>query len=515
MENQKILFIVDFNLSFSAGNTIWCSNSVNTYLTEGKMVEIWTSHKEQKFENIERNLLKPTTIRQVKNIVEELAKRHLEFEEIIVRHHNFLSELKDQEWLSKTNLYIIEVEKFSTAITTYKEIWTQSEALKKRLEEKGAQRIRITEPMAYRYDFDLPDRTDDQIRLVYCGTLRDEENILEMMDEFKKIHQERPNVLLKMVYGKIHGNKEFSDKVNQIIKDGVDGITFHYNLSHKDACYEIATSDIGICWRKKGWGENGEISTKVKEYEKYGLEIINNMKLKVGVVTPTNKPHKIDNIIRNFKQQIYFHKKLFLVINTNCCQKNNVEKIIVKNGILCEIIQIDEKFNLGFCLNQAIKKMKEQQYDIFAKFDDDDIYEKKYLLEQTYHLNKYHKCIVGKYDVPLFIPEHNNFYTIRNFEKKNQFAEICRGSTIMFNINDIQISFNTEKKTGTDSIFIKQSISNGCKVYVSSFYNYIWIRFIDTNKHTWKLDVNTFSLKRIRNPNIIYRLYLSLNTEIN
>jgi glycosyltransferase involved in cell wall biosynthesis len=276
MENRKLLFIVDFNLSLSAGNTIWCSNSTNTYLTEGKMVEIWTSHQEQKFQNIERNLLKPTTIRQVKNIVEELSKRHLEFEEIIVRHHNFLSELKHQEWLSKTNLYIIEVDKFSKAITTYKEIWTQSEALKKRLEEKGAQRIRITEPMAYQYDFDLPDRTDDQIRLIYCGTLRDEENILEMINEFKKIHQERPNVLLKMVYGKIHGNKEFSDKVNQIIKNGVDGITFHYNLSHKDACYEIATSDVGICWRKKGWGENGEISTKVKEYERYKIKILTN-----------------------------------------------------------------------------------------------------------------------------------------------------------------------------------------------------------------------------------------------
>lgn len=277
MENQKILFLVDFNLSLSAGNTIWCSNSINTYLTEGKMVEIWTSHPQQKFENIERNLLKPTKIRQVKNIADELSKRHLEFEEIIVRHHNFLSELKEQEWLSKTNLYVIEVDKFSTAITTYKEIWTQSEKLKKRLEEKGAQGIRIKEPIAYPYDFELPERKDDQIRLVYCGTLRDEENILEMINEFKKIHQERPNVLLKIVYGKIHGNKEFCNNVNQIIKEGVNGITFLYNLSHKDACYELATSDIGIYWRKKGWGENGEISTKLKEYKKYNLRVISEL----------------------------------------------------------------------------------------------------------------------------------------------------------------------------------------------------------------------------------------------
>jgi len=63
--------------------------------------------------------------------------------------------------------------------------------------------------------------------------------------------------------------------VNEYIKNGVEGITFKYNLSHRDACYEIATSDIGICWRKNGWGDNGEVSTKVKEYEMYELCVCN------------------------------------------------------------------------------------------------------------------------------------------------------------------------------------------------------------------------------------------------
>jgi GT2 family glycosyltransferase/GR25 family glycosyltransferase involved in LPS biosynthesis len=65
--------------------------------------------------------------------------------------------------------------------------------------------------------------------------------------------------------------------VNHYIKEGVKGITFKHNLSHKDSCYEIATSDIGICWRKNGWGDNGEVSTKVKEYELYGLLLIDNI----------------------------------------------------------------------------------------------------------------------------------------------------------------------------------------------------------------------------------------------
>ena len=67
--------------------------------------------------------------------------------------------------------------------------------------------------------------------------------------------------------------------INYFIRNGVKGITFKHNLSHKDSCYEIATSDIGICWCKNGWGDNGEISTTVKEYDMYSLEIINDLKI--------------------------------------------------------------------------------------------------------------------------------------------------------------------------------------------------------------------------------------------
>jgi glycosyltransferase involved in cell wall biosynthesis len=157
-------------------------------------------------------------------------------------------------------------------------IITQSEKLKKKYVESGIkeEKIHVIEPFSIKYDLKLPERKDDEIRLIYCGTLRDEENILEIIEEFQNIHKERPEVMLKIVYGKIHGDQEFTEKVNHYIKKGVKGIIFKHNLSHKDACYEIATSDIGICWRKDGWGDDGQVSTKVKEYEMYGLALLSN-----------------------------------------------------------------------------------------------------------------------------------------------------------------------------------------------------------------------------------------------
>ena len=70
-----------------------------------------------------------------------------------------------------------------------------------------------------RYTFDLPERTDNEIKLVYYGILRTEDNTLEIIEEFQKIHKERPEVVLKMIYEKIEGNDEFIKKVNKFLEN--------------------------------------------------------------------------------------------------------------------------------------------------------------------------------------------------------------------------------------------------------------------------------------------------------
>ena len=212
------------------------------------------------------------------------------------------------------------------------------------------------------------------------------------------------------------------------------------------------------------------------------------MKIKVGIVTSTNKLNRIDNIIRNYKSQIYFNKKLLLVLNNNNICIEDVKHQLEDANIYYELKIVDEKYNLGYCLNKAIEIMKEQKYDIFTKFDDDDIYEKKYLLEQIFYLNRGKKSIVGKYNVPLFIPERNVFYIIKDFSKNNEFVKFCRGSTLTFNINEVTHMFNIDKKHGSDTEFLKMHIANNGRIYVTSFNNYIWIRNLDNSKHNWKLN---------------------------
>jgi glycosyltransferase involved in cell wall biosynthesis len=276
----KVLINTHSNLNYQAGDVIYISNLINILTKQNIKVLLTSKYDIGKnfMRNIDNQKLLEVKKINFNELVNFIDKRERKLGLIIIRNHIILDRLKNQQWLEKTILYGLDIHlEGIKKIENYKRIWVQSEDIKKQYIENGIkeEKLEVIEPLVYKYDFNLPERNDNEIHLIYAGTLRDEENILEILEEFKKIHEERPDVKLKIVYGKIMGNKDFQNKIKKHIEEGIKGCEFKYNLSHRDTCYEIATSDIGICWRKKGWGENGEISTKVKEYKMYELEIYN------------------------------------------------------------------------------------------------------------------------------------------------------------------------------------------------------------------------------------------------
>jgi hypothetical protein len=293
MEN-KILIHADINLNVVDGATIWWSNTINVFIQGGIDIIYISNYKitnDTNLRNIE-NKTKLTLINPDKNLnptetLKKIEEYGNQVKSILLRS-NLILEIINENWnlLSKTIIYGLDIHlnNIKKLNNKFKKVWTQSEKLKKLFETNGINNLKIVPVVAYKYNFNLPERKDNEIRLIYTGTLRDEENIIEIIEEFQNIHKERPEVILQIVYGKIHGDYNFVNKVNTYIKTGVKGITFKYNLSHKDTCYEIATSDIGICWRKNKWGDNYNISTKVKEYQLYGLDIYYTMKKQINVL---------------------------------------------------------------------------------------------------------------------------------------------------------------------------------------------------------------------------------------
>ena len=317
----NILINTHSNLNVTAGDTVMIINYMNTLMSKKNHVTLLV--KVTPNQSFLKNLLYNNySVVQNDNFISYIDKEYNNFDILFIRNHNILNGLNYKSYLSKSILYGLDVHlnDIIKMQNKFYSIITQSEKLKKKYVENGIkdEKIHVIEPFSIKYDFKLPQRKDDEIRLIYCGTLRDEENILEIIEEFQKIHKERPEVVLKIVYGKIHGNQEFTQKVNHYIKEGVKGITFKHNLSHKDSCYEIATSDIGICWRKNGWGDNGEVSTKVKEYELYGLALLTN------------------NIKINYNGRLLFFKNNIIKILNSFCNNNIIKKQFFDIGYIAE-----------------------------------------------------------------------------------------------------------------------------------------------------------------------------------
>ena len=419
------------------------SNTINHLMNNNNNVTLLTT-TELKDNVFERNLIKKSCTIFVKknndeiiNLIDDLSKIN---DYILLRNTQLLNQIKNKSWLKKTTLYCVgnDFEDIKNLDNQYNSIITQSEVLKQKYVEKGVNKdnILIKEPIAYKYDFDLPEKNEDEIRLIYCGTLRDEENILEIIDEFKKIHKERPEVLLKIVYGKINANsnEDFNDKVNAYIKNGVKGITFKHNLSHKDACYEIARSDIGICCRKNGWGDNGEISTKVKEYQMYGLEITNDINF-------ISEKFKI-----NKKVNIKFGKKYTQFLSK--IKNNNI-----KYDFTYETVESNK-------LNKKII-FKNVFYKIIYK-DNCTVY---LFNEKDTKNNIFRNCLHGKN--LYFTVNTNALYYLKIKTQKNQMINIENYISINYICGDnvFMLNLNSQK----DKFQVKEMILNKMGIKVTRF----------------------------------------------
>lgn len=365
----QIIIYSHIRLSNIGGDTIWQTNLTNKLLSEGNKVIILTKYRDNN--NFLRNIENSANLKVIYRDSDDKLIDIIDnsnFSNIIIRNHNILHRIKHKDWLHKCIIYGLDIhlDGIINLDNKFHELWTQSDKLKELFIENGVrkEKIIITEPFARKYDFDLPERNDDEIRLIYCGTLRDEENILEIIEEFQKIRKERPEVQLKIVYGKIVGDEYFKYKINSYIKNGVHGITFKHNLTHKESCYEIATSDVGICWRKNGWGDNGEVSTKVKYYEIYKLEIMrdntffNILSLfkKENIIVPclnNNEFQKIDYTLKSniiTKNYTKFQSVDGKNLNYNEYVNTSYHNIYKQ---FCKNTELNKKFEVSKLLNEC------------------------------------------------------------------------------------------------------------------------------------------------------------------
>ncbi|WP_339149690.1 MULTISPECIES: glycosyltransferase [unclassified Sutcliffiella] len=191
----------------------------------------------------------------------------------------------------------------------------------------------------------------------------------------------------------------------------------------------------------------------------------------------------MDNVFNNFNRQTVEEKEMIIILNKDTMNKKQWEKK-AKNYNNIFVFQLPERTSLGDCLNFGTTKAK---YDIVGKFDDDDYYSPYYLAEALHYFNTTNADIIGK-GVSFIYFQKEKLLALRVLGKENDGGQkMLKGGTIMFRKKIYpKVKFPSIVGSGTDSRFVKLCIKAKLRFHTTSRFNYVYIRFANSKKHTFK-----------------------------
>lgn len=227
------------------------------------------------------------------------------------------------------------------------------------------------------------------------------------------------------------------------------------------------------------------VNKTYKKYTKKKRSSTNNEKKDtngVSIITCTKKDWFINNVFNNFTRQKIEKKELIIVLNTNKIDINKWKER-AKSYDNIKIFQLSANKSLGECLNYGINKSK---YNIIAKFDDDDYYSPDYLIESIDALKKKNCHVVGKGTTIVYF-KSSKILALRTPGLEHRFVKFINGSTLVFNkeiFNNIKFH---NVNTAEDVKFCRDCNRRRIKIYSTSKYNHVYIRYQSKTTHTWRI----------------------------
>ncbi|MBD1383136.1 glycosyltransferase [Metabacillus arenae] len=194
----------------------------------------------------------------------------------------------------------------------------------------------------------------------------------------------------------------------------------------------------------------------------------------ISIVTCTNRNKQMDNVFHNFAHQDWEEKELIVVLNGDDMDIKKWQKK-AKQFSNVNVYQLPSQITLGECLNYGVTK---SNYDIIAKFDDDDYYSPYYVPQAMTVFQEKQADIVGKKKVFTYF-QQNQKLGIRE-----AFLPIA-GPTIMFRkkvFNQIQFP---KWNSAVDKGFLREARKQ-FEIYTTNPYNFVYIRSAQKN-HTWQV----------------------------
>ncbi|MGE5391706.1 MAG: glycosyltransferase [Deltaproteobacteria bacterium] len=207
-----------------------------------------------------------------------------------------------------------------------------------------------------------------------------------------------------------------------------------------------------------------------------------NNHLGVSVITCTNRPDRLENIMANYLRQNYSPRELIIVVNSENINIEDWRRRTAGHSDIT-ILQLGSNQTLGECLNYGVDHAR---YDYVAKCDDDDYYAPKYLSDLMPLFASSGAQIIGKCSMFVYF-EGSQTLAIALPGNENMPVSGVAGATMIINKQVFsQVRF-TGTSFGEDSMFLQECVARGIPIFSGNRFNFVCIRS-NPDQHTWQVD---------------------------
>lgn len=218
----------------------------------------------------------------------------------------------------------------------------------------------------------------------------------------------------------------------------------------------------------------------------------------VSIIVCTMRQNCMKNVFDNYNRQIYTNKEMIIILNKDDMKLSEWEK---KAALFSNVrvFKLDEKITLGNCMNYGISQSKNE---IIAKFDDDDYYGPKYLLDSIKAFKNHDTHIVGKAASFVYFKK-SKVLAIRSPYNENKYVRHMDGPTMLIKKEVFDKVKFADIPRGIDTRFSKDCIEKGFKIYSTNRFHHVYMRSESSDEHTWKIsDKNLLKWCKIVHHNI-------------
>jgi ubiquinone/menaquinone biosynthesis C-methylase UbiE/spore maturation protein CgeB len=203
---------------------------------------------------------------------------------------------------------------------------------------------------------------------------------------------------------------------------------------------------------------------------------------RVSVITCTNRPAKLENVIANYERQQFADKELVLVLNSDDFSLEAVRERL-KTVANARAFQLPAERTLGACLNKAIDEI---QHEYWTKFDDDNYYAEHFITDMMLPFLYTEASIVGKYTYYSY-HEGPRCLALRYPGCEHQYVTLLSGSALIVDRKVNKELRFPELNRGEDTQFLRECVHLGFKLYSADRFNYVVRRSKRVEDHTWQI----------------------------